>query len=79
MPLSLILRPTDSEKGIELDVNNIVQVEIEPVTQEVQIEVEHVPCCSLSFRTILQGLGILFSSVFSILSIVFSFVTGHWH
>ena len=76
MPLCFTVRKTPSNEGIEIDVNDIVQFDIEPVTQEVEVEIEHVRCCSFSFKTILQGLGLLFSGIFSILSITFGFITG---
>ena len=78
MPLSFTVRKTPSNEGIEIDVNDIVQFDIEPVTQEVEVDIEQVPCCRVSFKTVLQGLGIVFSGIVSILSIVFSFLTGRW-
>jgi hypothetical protein len=63
---------------LEVDVNEIVQLEIDTETQEVDVEIKHVPICRFTFSCILKTLTLILSSVFSIFSIVFGFITGRF-
>ncbi len=71
-----VLQPTPT--SVEVNIANTVEIIAEPLQQTVELEVEHVPCCHLTFSQIVQVATFIGSSIFSVISITINAIYGRF-
>ncbi len=63
---------------VEVDIANRLEIIAEPLQQSVEVEIEHTPCCHLTFSQIVQVATFIGSSIFSIISITVNSIYGRF-
>ena len=71
-----VSQPTPT--SVEVDLDNTVEVILEPIQESVEIQIEHNSCCHLTFSQIIQIAGFVGSTMFSAITLIINSIYGRF-